>query len=98
MALIVKSRRARSASTASANLTSGLRDSGRYASSRWVVISKSCPSLRAPTVPKRLPCNHNASAQPPTMASVSSGRASVVKSHSGRSRPRIASRTAPPTR
>ena len=56
-------------------------------------------------VPKRLPWVHTASAQPRTTASMSSGRASVVKSRSGAASPvgapsvaTMASRTEPPTR
>src|SRR3954449_5425793 len=52
-------------------------------------------------VPKRLPWSHMASAQPETTASMSSGRALVVKSRSSSAstdRPRMASRTLPPTR
>ena len=62
MALTVKSRRDRSASTASENATWGLRESGWYASARWVVTSKSRPSNRAPMVPNRSPWVHTASA------------------------------------
>ena len=39
MALTVKSRRDRSSSMRSPKATSGLRESGWYASARWVVIS-----------------------------------------------------------
>ena len=59
MALIVKSRRLRSVSIESENVTVGLRESSRYASERNVVISKtrSAPSADrrlAPDRPERL--------------------------------------------
>ena len=105
MALTVKSRRDRSSSILSPKATSGLRESGRYASARWVVISYFCPARRQAMVPKRLPWVHTASAQPRTSASMSSGRASVVKSKSvgvspdgAPSEATMASRTDPPTR
>ncbi len=105
MALTVKSRRDRSSPMSSPKATSGLRESGRYASARWVVISYFCPPRRQAMVPKRLPWVHTASAQPRTTASMSSGRASVVKSRSGPESPTgapsvatMASRTDPPTR
>ena len=54
----------------------------------------------SPTVPKRLPWSHTASAQPFTSRSTSSGRASVVRSRSlrpaGGTSPAKASRTEPP--
>ena len=56
-------------------------------------------------VPNRFPWIHTASAQPATTASMSSGRASVVKSRSlpspspdDPSSAKMASRTDPPTR
>ena len=80
MALTVKSRRERSASTSSPKATSGLRESDRYTSARCVVISYTRPARRQPMVPKRFPCVQTASAQPPTIRSISSGRALVVRS------------------
>ena len=53
IAFTVKSRRERSVSMSSENVTSGLRLSGRYTSARNVVISKRSPSFSQPTVPKR---------------------------------------------
>ena len=101
MALTVKSRRDRSTSMESPNDTSGFRDSGRYTSARCVVISKRCPSWLRPTVPKRFPCSHTASAHPFTRRSTSSGGASVVRSRSfspgSAEIPAKASRTGPPT-
>ena len=58
IALIVKSRRDRSASMSSANATSGLRLSGRYTSARNVVTSMRTPSFSQPTVPNRWPWSH----------------------------------------
>ena len=103
---MVKSRRARSSSTRSPKATSGLRESGRYASARWVVISYFWPARRQPMVPNRFPWVHTASAHPDTTSSMASGRASVVKSRSRRRSARrvasgsatMASRTEPPTR
>ena len=100
-ALMVKSRRDRSSSMSSPKVTSGLRESGTYTSARWVVISNSCPARRAPMVPKRAPWVHTSSAQPRTRRSISSGRASVVRSKScvvTASAGNRASRTEPPTR
>ncbi len=101
MALTVKSRRDRSASTASLYTTSGLRESGLYTSARWVVISNVRSSWRQPMVPKRSPWVHTASAHPFTSRLISAGRASVVRSMSASS-PRVLpssrSRTIPPTR
>ena len=100
MAFTVKSRRDRSTSTESPKETSGLRESGTYTSARCVVISKTRPSFLRPTVPKRLPWSHNASAHPFTSRSTSSGSASVVRStscFSGAASPAKASRTEPPT-
>ncbi len=105
MALMEKSRRARSSSITSPKATSGLRESGWYASARWVVISNFWSPFRQAMVPNRFPWVHTASAQPDTIASMASGRASVVKSRS-RSSPATtsagsatrASRTEPPTK
>ncbi len=100
IALTVKSRRERSASISVEKATSGLRESGRYDSARWVVISTVRSPRLAPIVPKRAPWSHTASAQPERIAVVWSGSASVVRSRSPprSSRPSRRSRTIPPTR
>ena len=82
MALTVKSRRERSVSRSSAKVTDGLRLSGWYTSARKVVISKRTSPREQPTVPKALPWSQTCSAQPVTSRSISSGRASVVRSRS----------------
>ena len=83
MALTVKSRRDRSASMASANTTSGLRESGVVGLGPvgGDLVGPARPGV-APMVPKRSPWVHTASAQPARMALISAGRASVVRSMS----------------
>ena len=46
------------------------------------MISTVLPWRRAPTVPKAMPVSQTASAQPASISSIASGRASVVKSRS----------------
>ena len=86
----------------SPNTTAGLRLSASYASERKVVTSttQSVPpsTTRQPTVPNSLPMVHTAGEKRRSSASMSSGRAEVVKSRSLPSRPSSASRTLPPTR
>ena len=55
IALTVKSRRTRSSSRESPNVTSGLRVTPSYKSARNVVISTSSPATRAPIVPNSRP-------------------------------------------
>ena len=96
MALTAKSRRARSSSRLSPKATTGFRLMRSYASARYVVTSTTWLPLRAPIVPKARPTSQWASAQPARIASVCSGLADVVRSRSGDTRPRKASRTGPP--
>ena len=97
MELTVKSRLERSPSMLSPNSTSGLREFSSYFSDRYVVTSTvTSPSLAA-TVPKRIPVSQILSAHALRIFFVSCGCASVVKSKSFPSRPKIASRTGPPT-
>ena len=103
MALMVKSRRERSVSMSPANCTSGLRESGEYASARWVVISYTRSPILRPIVPNLSPWAHTASARSATSFFVSCGVAVVVASKSIWSRglassPSSRSRTVPPTR
>ena len=105
IAFTVKSRRDRSVSMSWPNLTSGLRDSGTYASALCVVISKRRPARMSPMVPNRLPWFHMASLRSATNSSISSGVASEVRSMSTSGpgstppgRPAMPSRTGPPTR
>ena len=97
MALTVKSRRERSPSIVSPNSTSGLRESSSYLSDRYVVTSTVTSPRFAATVPKRIPVSHVLSAHALRIFLLSWGRASVVKSKSFPRRPKIASRTGPPT-
>ena len=80
IALTVKSRRERSVSSESENVTVGLRLSGRYTSARKVVISTRISPWAAPIVPKACPCSHTWSAHGRTSSRIRSGRASVVRS------------------
>jgi len=82
-ALTVKSRRARSASSDRPYATrAGLRDSGRYCSLRYVVISQTRLPRRRPTVPNSIPISQIVSAQPAAIFRTSPGRASVARSRS----------------
>ena len=66
MALTVKSRRDRSTSSSSANVTSGLRESGTVGLGAERRDLEGPARPRNPIVPNRLPCVHTASAQPLT--------------------------------
>ena len=93
MALIVKSRRARSSVSETPNRTSSGRRRSRYApSARYEVIStRGCAPIV--TVPKRF-----SQVAPSKRATTSSGRAAVAASHSPRgAMPSSRSRTTPPT-
>ncbi len=101
MALTVKSRRTRSSAIVSPNATTGFRVPGSYASARCVVTS-TCQALSpsrsiVPMVPKSRPMSHVTWLSVRSSFSMSSGRASVVKSRSSVRVPNSASRTGPPT-
>ena len=97
MQLTVKSRRDKSPAILSPNSTSGLRLSGSYLSLRYVVTSTVVSPRFAATVPNSIPVSQTFSPQTFKIFLLSSGSASVVKSKSFPKRPKIASRTGPPT-
>ena len=97
IAFIVKSRRDKSPSIESPYSTSGFRESSSYFSLRYVVTSTVVSPRFPATVPKAIPVSQTCSAHAFRIFFVSSGWASVVKSRSFPSRPKIASRTGPPT-
>ncbi len=97
IALTVKSRRARSPSSESPNVTAGLRVAPSYSSARYVVTSTWRSPRITPMVPNSRPMSHVLPPHLRSSLSVSSGRADVAKSKSALDRPRNASRTGPPT-
>ena len=96
--LIVKSRRDKSPSISSPYSTSGFRESSSYFSVRYVVTSTVVSPRLPAIVPNSIPVSQTFSAHFFRIFFVSSGWASVVKSRSLPSLPKIASRTGPPTR
>ena len=93
----VKSLRNKSPSILSPKFTSGFRLCDSYFSLRYVVISTVTSPNCAAIVPNSRPVSQIESAPFLIIDLVSSGLALVVKSKSFPSRPKIASRTGPPT-
>ena len=93
IALIVKSRRARSSVNETPKRTSSGRRRSRYVPSARYEVTSTVGSAPIVTVPKRF-----SQVAPGKRATTSSGRAAVAASHSPRcASPRSRSRTAPPT-
>ena len=96
--LTVKSRRAKSPRISFPYSTSGLRESASYCSLRYVVTSTVVSPRFPATVPKAIPVSQTFSAHACRIFLLSCGSAFVVKSKSFPRRPKIASRTGPPTK